>query len=363
MKKKTDIIWAILLVGIALFGIVRFIFMSDILKNDKNDNQIAETTVETSEVSDEPEVTVSEQPEITVSDDAESSISDDTEASVDENDSSEDGQTETSVSEEGEGKTDDVKKTESKKAKKKRLKKQQQNILKGITINDCDIVFIGDSLFVFGDEDSDSVPDKLGIDYGLTVYDCSKAGMAAGQATNKWVSQYDLAKCFAKRKNTKGEGCDLFNYSLNRYVERDHTGRQLVIILDCCINDYFQHTPMTGKNSFKSGYEDTLLILKEKFPDAMIICMVPNDVWHEEYGYNTNGVGCTYNMYKDTINDIAVDYNVFCYRFDNVDGIDRSNVHDFLEDGTHPNGVGRDRMAKGIIDYINSVLEYVNNQE
>lgn len=349
MKKAKDIIWAILLLGIATFGIVRFLLMSDILHKNDNATTISESVSESAnqqETSNSQDFSslisqsVSEEPEVSISE----------EESVSEND--------TSISEEPEKET--VK--ETKEEKRKRLKQQLPNIMKNITIQDCDIVFIGDSIFFFGDEENDSIPDIMGIDYGLTVYNCSKAGMAAGQYTNDWVSMYDLAKCFAKGKNTKGVDCDIFNYSVNRYVERDHTGRQLVIVLDCCINDYYQHTPMEGSDgSFVTGYENTLYKLKDAFPDAIIICTVPNDVSHEEMGYNFNGSGYTYNMYKDKIYEIAVDFNVFCLRMDNADGICRENLSEYLEDGTHPNAAGRERMVNVYVNYINSILDYVTN--
>lgn len=244
------------------------------------------------------------------------------------------------------------------------LKAQLPNIIKNGTLADCDVVFIGDSIFTFGDDENDSIPDKVAKLSEIAVYDCSREGIAAGTATNRWVDMVDLASCFAKGENSDGEETSLFNYSLNRYVERDHSGRQLVFVLDCCINDYYQHTELSdGSNNdetFVGSYIHTLSILKENFPDAIIICMVPNDIRHEEYGYNFNNAHYTYNMYKDAIQSVAEEFNVYCLRIDTEDGINRDNLAGLLEDGTHPNGPGRELMAYKIINFIQAILSSVN---
>lgn len=244
------------------------------------------------------------------------------------------------------------------------IKAQTPNIMKNATLADCDLIMLGDSIFVFGDEDNDSINDKVGTMSDIVAYDCSKAGMAAGTTTNDWVSMPELAELFVKGENSDKEDTDLFNYSLNRYYERDHSNRQLFFVLDCCINDYYQSTELIGASddtsTYIGSYTKTLALLKENFPDAVIICMVPNDLGHEEYGYNFNYANYTYNMYKDALQQVAEEFNVYCLRIDTENGINRDNLSELLEDGTHPNEAGRTLVASMIIGYVQAILDSVN---
>ncbi|MCR4961912.1 MAG: SGNH/GDSL hydrolase family protein [Lachnospiraceae bacterium] len=355
MEKKHigDILFSLLLAVIAVAGITRFLIMPYMqqkgLLNKDGDKTSTEVTTEVSE--EEPEVSVEpakpekEEPSVSIEKPDESQ-----------------------------------KKDEEKKEDKKDAPTEPfADVVDGIEvikhphnreavenpdIDHCDVVFLGDSVFVFGDDRGVSIPQKVeDITEGTWAYSISQPGLAAGASTNDKISlgeevQYFIDEDFPEDRAFEDE---TLRRELQEYWLDDHTDRQLVIVLNAAINDYYQGTPLTGEpyddNTYVGAWRNVLGKLTDEFPNAKIIVCRTYTIRHEEYGYNFNGAGSTYNMYKDALAQVVREYpTVYKVDLDGSDGINYDNTDQYLEDGTHTNEAGAELVANILIDYIKAIL-------
>lgn len=332
-KKIGNIIFALLLIVIFAGGIIRFLIMPYV-KEKENENNEPDISV-----------TVSE----SISDEA-NDFTDEDEPVIDSDEETKPEEQETDAEEEQEPVVELPEFTHY-------LEK-----VEGATLDDCDIVFIGDSVFTFGDEEMEDVPRVVqGFSEGIRVYNISKGGMAAGESTNDWLNLPEAVDHFIDITETDREECEIFNREINRYKHEDHEGRQLVIVLNSCINDYFMHTPLEGMpydgDTYAGAWRNVYSRLYDEFPNAIIITYRTYTIFHGVYGYDFNKVGCTYNNYRDKIEEIAAEYiNINCLKLDGPDGINYDNAESCLEDGTHPNSEGAKIIATLTVNRIKELL-------
>ncbi len=355
MEKKHigDILFSLLLAVIAVAGITRFLIMpymqSKGLLNKDGDKTSTEVTTEISDEKD-PEVSVEptkpeREPSVSIEKPDESQKKDE-DKDKDKNEAPKEPYTEVVEGSE--------------------VLKHPHNreAVENPTLDNTDIVFLGDSVFVFGDDRNVSIPQKVeAITDGTWAYSISQPGLAAGASTNDKISlgeevQYFIDEDFPKDRSYED---DVLRREMQEYWIDDHTGRQLVIVLNAAINDYYQGTPLTGEpyddNTYVGAWRNVLGKLTDEFPNAKIIVCRTYTVRHEEYGYNFNGAGSTYNMYRDALDQVVREYpTVYKVDLDGSDGINYDNTDQYLEDGTHTNEAGAELVANILIDYIKAIL-------
>ncbi len=233
-------------------------------------------------------------------------------------------------------------------------------------ITDCDIVFIGDSIFATGcyDEYSSTVSDVVRDLSGARVYNLAIPGMCAGEGTNtKVISQQEAVKRFLNLEQIEeGTDIDLFNSELGRLANDDHSGRQLVVIMDCTINDYFMHTELTGnaydENTYFGAITNCINWIMADNPYAIVCYVRTHSILHGTNGYDFNNVGATYNMYKEIAIDACNYEGAFSITCDGENGINYDNSREYTEDGTHLNYEGRVIEGEIIKDFLVEVLPY-----
>lgn len=232
------------------------------------------------------------------------------------------------------------------------------------SMSDCDIVLIGDSIFVTGsdEEPSTTVGEIMKEFTGTRVYTLAIPGMCAAEGEVSYViSQQEAVKHFLNLTQVDSEDAELFNSELGRFANDDHTGRQLIVIMDCTINDYFMSRPLTGvaydENTYFGAITNCINMIKSDNPYAIVCYVKTHCLINGKYGYDFNKADVTYNMYKEQMME-ACKYEqsdwIIC---DGDRGINYDNVAEFLTDGTHLNYEGRRREAGLISEYLFAYLQ------
>ena len=345
-----DVLFSLLLAVIAIAGITRFLiipYMQDKGFLSKTDT---ETSVET-------ETTVSEEKEPENTEVVKEPQKEETEVSKEDPPKEEPAKEEEPQKEEEEKPADQN-------AQNPNVHPHNREAVEGATIDDCDVIFIGDSVFTFGDDRGFSIPQTFEeITEGAWGYGLGRGGMAAGMSTNGWISLPEAVEAFIAESIPDLNDLEdqIFKRGLQLYTLDDHTGRQLVIVLNVSINDYFMNTPIYGTendgDTFTGALRNCFLRLSDEFPNAKIFICRTYTIAHGNYGYDMNTLQCSYNMYRNAIEEVAAEFdNVNVIKLDGEDGINYDNADQYLEDGTHPNKEGALRIANLILEAIKASL-------
>lgn len=329
---KGDIFFAFLLVAIACFGIIKFLVIP--YSNERRTEP--DPSVETS-VTDIVSASVSE----------ETSVSESTEASPE-------------ISEEVSVEVVIPPEIPIPEEKKKKIVWEK---IEHPTLEDCDIVLIGDSIFATGsdEEPSTAIADLLEEISGARIYNMAMPGMRAITSEDEAFNQQEAVRAFLDLEQTKKKAL-LFNSELGRFANDDHSGRQLVVIMNCAINDYFMNSEMEGNaydgETYFGAITNCINWIKGENEYAIVCYLRNHCVVHGTYGYDFNSAGATYNMYKNTMIEACEYEGAMCITCDSDDGINYDNAKALTEDGTHLNLEGRKIEARLIKEYLEELLTY-----
>ena len=226
-------------------------------------------------------------------------------------------------------------------------------------LGNYDVVFIGDSIFADNDG-PESIPSYFGYYTGARVYNMSKSGMCAVLGTAGWLSCPEAAEAFISLSPVEDFETEIIDREIKRYESDDHTDKGLVVILDCCINDYTMASPLTGgdDNNFKSSVINTINRLREGYPWVRIVYMIPHYYSGFEGGTELNALNNIQTDYFDMIYQCQAEIGFNIADVRSKCGIDASNESLYIRDGVHPNSDGCKVIGKTLADEVTHLLGF-----
>lgn len=223
-----------------------------------------------------------------------------------------------------------------------------------------DVVFFGDSI-IGNYTGSFSVP---GVVSGLSnayTYNCAQGGIPASADPDCVLSFSSSVDYFIAQDASQIPGDGPFRDSMKKYVQDNHSGRNLCFVLNFGLNDYFGGHPVvnTDNPNDNTTYAGALRVgiskLQTAYPDATILLMTPTFTSYFSNGTeNASEKGGILTEYVEAAMQVADEMNVICMNNYTDLGIDENTALTYLADGCHLNETGRFLLAERIIGQINS---------
>lgn len=220
------------------------------------------------------------------------------------------------------------------------------------------IVFLGDS--VIGNfTDRRSIPAYLHDLAGAATYNC---GWGGATATDTGLCCLHPVLDALISGNLQELPTDVQAYTGLSQLYAAETPSSLnspdtVFVLHYGINDYYLGLPLETSdpldtNSFAGAMRNGITRLKQAFPQASIVIILPNHIFTFENGTEVlSDHGMVYEDYIDTLSQIALDYNLpVLDAYHQIINGEKTYVH--VDDNTHPNDYGRFQIAYALMHVI-----------
>lgn len=224
-----------------------------------------------------------------------------------------------------------------------------------LPLEDTDVVFMGDSIFALLATPY-SIPSVFGQVTGAEVYNVSKGGISAS-STEEEIDLCDIVELFIQEQTTDVEECDLLNNAIEEYAAADHTGRKLVFVLNCCINDYIKAADPEGEEvtAYEGAMKSVVDALKTAYPEAEIVLMEPAYLQLYYAGTYENEKGYDLFDYSAIMENIAAEYSLPIIDMKKEAGINDYNAARYLDDGTHPSPAGAWIEGNKLAEFVESL--------
>lgn len=232
-------------------------------------------------------------------------------------------------------------------------------------LSDWSFVFLGDSI-IGNDRSTCSVPSVVSAFSGADVYNCGKNGATATYDKEAEVSFLEVTQAIISG-NTK----DIVNQELADAINefrKSYDTVNLCFVLNYGLNDYFKGYPTENaedslcKESYAGALRTGISQLKQAYPDAEIIVMIPTyTILYEEGTQIMSSAGAKLEDYRNLAQAVAEEMGVF-YKDNYGDMPLDINTHTtLLADGTHLNEHGRYVLGNQLITFFEkNVLEDTN---
>ncbi|MBQ7920127.1 MAG: SGNH/GDSL hydrolase family protein [Lachnospiraceae bacterium] len=241
-----------------------------------------------------------------------------------------------------------------------------------------DILFLGDSL-IGQYRDETSIPYLVGEGLGMTVFNgamggtsmtnlnvtgnelYSKDGLSLGALTRA-IAYEDFGR--QQTITIREASTEHFPAVIDEMEQIDFEGLKYLLI-EYGTNDYFAGVPIENPENpydeftFAGTLRQSLEILRKSLPDLQIILISPTYNWYlntVENCENKDFGGGYMSGYVNAVAEIAEEYGVGYV--DVYTDFYPEKAHEkaliYTEDGIHPNEDGRKKIARAIIEYIES---------
>lgn len=208
------------------------------------------------------------------------------------------------------------------------------------------IVFFGDS--VMGNyPGSISIP---GMVHGLSDAEVFNYAVGGTKATQSEVPDKD----FLGVLETFVKGAATTTYGQGEAFE-DNPEKNLCFVIHFGLNDYFENQEieniedMYDIHTFKGAMRTGIRMIKENYPDAIIMVIAPHPVYQK---INHNNIQ---NNYIDALKEVADEMSVVLLDNYSEIGWEEKDHLEYLDDKVHPNEEGRMIIAMRIIDTLKKV--------
>ncbi|MCQ2548426.1 MAG: SGNH/GDSL hydrolase family protein [Lachnospiraceae bacterium] len=245
---------------------------------------------------------------------------------------------------------------------------EQENIVEAKAYNKKIVVF-GDSLW-------DGWRDETGIAYqvseqtGATVYNCTIGGSRATSDSNNtdvrgvWNSQSLNTMMYVARGELSADEQLAGLPALEVIKEVDFTTVDYVIF-SYGLNDYFFNVPVDAESgmyemdTYMGALRHAANKMRESYPNLQIIFITPTycDMWSGEEDCTTHNFGN--GVLPDYVNGMITaseQVNTYLLNMYEKMELNADNLKEYSDDGVHLNQAGREKYARIVSGYINSII-------
>ena len=237
----------------------------------------------------------------------------------------------------------------------------QCDLMASVELSDMDIVFFGDS--VIGNfTDSTSIPGVIAGLSGAEVYNLGVGGTtAAFSGDPRGLSLTTMVEAFLSGDLSLFSDDQQAGRSMEEYIDdhADGRARPTCFIINYGLNDFFVGMPIdTAQTAEETGcYTGALkaaaALLKEAYPDCRILLMTPTYSVEGEGGtVPQSPYGGVLQDYADAVIRVAEEMDVEYIDNHRELAFGRDDYSVYLDDGTHPNELGRYIMGRHILEYF-----------
>lgn len=245
---------------------------------------------------------------------------------------------------------------------------EQENIVEAKAYNKKIVVF-GDSLW-------DGWRDETGIAYqvseqtGATVYNCTIGGSRATSDRNNtdvrgvWNSQSLNTMMYVARGELSADEQLAGLPALDVIKEVDFTTVDYVIF-SYGLNDYFFNVPVDAEtgmyemDTYMGALRHAANKMRESYPNLLVIFITPTycDMWPGEEDCTTHNFGN--GVLPDYVNGMITaseQVNTYLLNMYEKMELNADNLKEYSDDGVHLNQAGREKYARIVSEYINSII-------
>ena len=235
--------------------------------------------------------------------------------------------------------------------------------------SDKTILFLGDSIFGYT-LGSVSIPGVVEYLTQAKTYNLGYGGVTATTDEERKLGAWEILQGVLTG-DTKAHNLQDNQY-LCQTIERLHQdfawidaedGEKLVFVLNYGLNDYYNDKPLgseedTGTDTYLGAMRKVIEALKENYPQATVLVLTPNMVTEFDYGTVKKGPDKKkLEDFREAIASLADQLNIHCIQINEVLGLTKKNVDEYLVDGTHPNYYGNFQYGLAISKYLDQVLQ------
>lgn len=234
----------------------------------------------------------------------------------------------------------------------------------------------GKQIVVFGDSIWDGWRDETGIAYqvseqtGATVYNCAIGGSRATSDSNntdvlgEWNSQSLNTMMYIARGELSADSQLEGLPALDAIKTVDFSTVDYVIF-SYGLNDYFFNIPVDSDlgifemDTYMGALRHAANKMRESYPNLQVIFITPTycDLWSGEEDCTNHNFGS--GVLPDYVNGMisaSEQVNTYCLNMYEKMELNAGNLKDFSDDGVHLNQAGREKYARIVSEYINSIM-------
>lgn len=232
---------------------------------------------------------------------------------------------------------------------------------------DKTVVFMGDSVFGYTQGDA-SIPGVVENLLGAKTYNLGYGGMSATSNAEQMRGVWQLwqgALTGDIESNNLAENnyvCAQIKELIEEHALTDaRQGENLIFVLNFGLNDYFKGEPLGNPEEEYAGtylgaMRKVICSIREKYAEAYILVLSPNYVVEMEYGTRKTGEGNTLQDYREGIAALSEELDVLYLDINEVLGLKKENLEQYLADGTHPNFYGNFCYGVAIAEKLDAAL-------
>ena len=225
------------------------------------------------------------------------------------------------------------------------ISQQKDNAIQYADGSNMDIIFLGDSI-IGNYTDSLSIPEVVKGMTGANVYNCGYGGRCAALGPEDDLSVSMIVEGIVNG-DISGFPEDRQVYlGSKEFLERQDTNRQLMFVIHYGFNDYSKGYPLKTENeedeySYSGAMRLAVRRLKEAYPDADILILVPGFASFFDCGEQIMGQGNKLEAYREEARALAKELEVDCLDLAEMMPTNEENQAMYLEDAVHFNERGR----------------------
>lgn len=235
----------------------------------------------------------------------------------------------------------------------------------------------GKKIVIFGDSIWDGWRDETGIAYqvaeqtGATVYNCAIGGSRATSDSNntdvrgEWNSQSLNTMMYISRGELSAEG-QLDGIPAMEILKEVDFSTVDYVVFSYGLNDYFFNVPidsdegMFEMDTYMGALRHAANKMREAYPNLQVIFITPTfcDIWAgDEDCINHNSGSGVLPDYVNGMITASEQVNTYLLNMFEKMELNADNLKDYSDDGVHLNQDGREKYARIVSEYLNSIAK------
>lgn len=225
------------------------------------------------------------------------------------------------------------------------IRRQRENPIQYPNGSNMDIVFLGDSI-IGNYTDSLSVPEVVKALTGARVYNCGYGGRSAALGEKDDLSVSMIVEGIIQGDISGFPTESQVYLGSKEFLECQDTNRNLMFVIHYGFNDYSKGYPVKTENvedeySYSGAMRLAVQKIKEAYPEAGILIMVPGFASFFDCGEQIMGQGSKLEAYRVAARDLARELDVDCLDLAEQMPTNTENWSLYLADDVHFNERGR----------------------
>lgn len=222
-------------------------------------------------------------------------------------------------------------------------------------------IFLCDSL-IANNQTTSSIPNVVSALSNAKCIPISQGGVTAAFRTSDYPYLIQMTSSMISGKPIGLESSTIFDGALKKVNNALLTGniseKHFYIIIDECLNDYFNGMPVgesaNDVTTYRGALTTSIRMLKKAYPNASIVLMTPYHILYNEEGtYSNLDSGEALIDYVNVMRDVSkAEETLLIDLYNDFHDKDGSTAQFILDDQVHPNNYGCFKLGEYIARQI-----------